>query len=435
MTYDSQIIDSVFSAHGIAAGVADAFQTATQTWYTIGRSAAQRIDPILNLVKELDDTLTRAHGKDCMVRFDSRPLRMSVPRQDAQPLLLASLLAQWARKGTQFADNRLLTVLGEAVTTAIKPYAIDLSGSSNPHVFVAGTTGSGKTNAIAQMVLSTCYLYSPAQLQLVMVDPKGFDRNGVALPELDALPQLVTPTVTEPEKAVEALRWAVAEMDRRKAEADYYAPRLLVVVDELADLMAVAGAEVEAALTRILQVGRGTGVHVIAATQKPTSAIVGSLVKANFPARYVGKVTGKVDANVAADMPGCGAERSAGRGDFVLVRSGEFTRIQAYFVPKADGPQFAQAIRDRWQGVKPAARQMSLPQAEPSQNVQAEPMPGALLSVFEEYAQSDGTLARGGLARAIAAISPDNPPAGGPPYYAAKTKVENHLLTYLQSDS
>lgn len=347
---EARIINTTFQAHGIACNVQappHTFQTATHRFFALQAGPTQRIAKVQGLAGELDEVLTQARGESVAVRFGLAPLVLSVPRPDPKPQSLAQVFARWNRKPVQVAGDRLYTLLGESIVGRnVKMQLLDLSSPNTPHLFTAGTTGSGKTNAIAQMVLSTAYMHTPAQVRMVLIDPKGVDRTGVALPELDGLPHLLRPTITDMGEAVGVLRWLVDEMDRRTEAKDAAAVRLLLVIDELADMVAQSGEAVGESLDRLLAKGRGVGIHVIAATQKPTAAILGSVVKANFPARMVGKVNGKVDANVAAQRPGSEAERSAGRGDFVLVL-GDFRRVQAYHVPKADVAGWVNAIAKR----------------------------------------------------------------------------------------
>lgn len=349
----ARTIQNTFNAYDIDCTVQEppqTFQTSTHVFFGLQKGYAQKVAHITGLRSELDEVLTAAVGQSVAVRFGLAPLSLSIPRPDARPQNLAQVFARWSRTPVHVEGDRLLTLLGEGINgRKVKMQLLDLASPNTPHVFVAGTTGSGKTNAIAQMVLATAYLHTPAQVGMILIDPKGIDRTGAALPELDGLPHLLRSTITDMVEAVSVLRWLVAEMDRRVDTQDVTAMRLLMVVDELADLVTVGGHVVNDAMARILAKGRGVGIHVIGATQKPTADILGSVVKANFPVRFVGRVNGKIDANVAAQRPGSEAERSAGRGDFVLV-TGDFRRVQAYHVPKADVAGWVSAIRKRHAG-------------------------------------------------------------------------------------
>jgi S-DNA-T family DNA segregation ATPase FtsK/SpoIIIE len=165
---------------------------------------------------------------------------------------------------------------------------------------------------------------------MVMIDPKGRGISG-----LGDLPHLMEPVATQVDDALPALRRLVAEMERRDRLARCE-PRLVVALDELADLVMVGGREMEALLTRLTQRGREAGIHLIACTQKPTAAAIGSLIKSNFPVRLVGAVPSPEDAKVAAGIAGTGAEHLLGRGDFLLVAKGQVTRFQAAYTADAE---------------------------------------------------------------------------------------------------
>jgi S-DNA-T family DNA segregation ATPase FtsK/SpoIIIE len=191
----------------------------------------------------------------------------------------------------------------------------------------------------------------------------------------------VHPVIHEPEEALGALAWAVEEMERRdrvwarekidrgkrekgkkgrKGEEGQRWPRLVVFIDELADLMLVAGDEAEASLTRLVQRGREAGIHVVACTQKPTAGVIGSLVKANFPCRIVGRVTDTNDAYVASGISGTGAERLLGKGDFLVVAGGDVARMQGAYISEAE-------VRDlvtRLRGGRPVSGEASTPASE-----------------------------------------------------------------------
>lgn len=223
-----------------------------------------------------------------------------------------------------------MSIVGEANSyNRADTILLDLLNPNSPHVLLAGTTGSGKTNLLATLILSLAVLHDPQQLVLVLLDPKGID-----LLDFNGLPHLACPVVTEPVASVQTLAQVLVELEQRK-RSGVFSPRIVVFIDELAD---VAGPQVEANIKRLLQIGRGLGVHVIGATQKPLASVIGSLVKANFPVRIVGKVASLDDAKVAAGIPGTGAERLPGKGAMVLLRGGEIKCLQAYHLPKSQIP-------------------------------------------------------------------------------------------------
>jgi S-DNA-T family DNA segregation ATPase FtsK/SpoIIIE len=210
----------------------------------------------------------------------------------------------------------------------------DISGQSivgaldkMPHLLVAGQTGSGKSVMINALLTSLLYRNSPADLKLILVDPKQ-----VEMAPYQDIPHLLTPVITEPEKCISALKWAVAEMERRYGElatakkrniAEYNEmkkeagmPYIVIVIDELADLMMMAARDVEALIVRIAQKARAVGIHLVLATQRPSVDVITGLIKANVPARIAFTVASQVDSRTIID--GVGAEKLLGMGDMLF---------------------------------------------------------------------------------------------------------------------
>jgi S-DNA-T family DNA segregation ATPase FtsK/SpoIIIE len=222
-----------------------------------------------------------------------------------------------------------------------KPIIVDLA--QMPHLLIAGKTGSGKSVGMNAFLCSLLWNNSPEDLKLILIDPKR-----VELKRYDKLPHLLTPVIVEPEKSVSALAWAVAEMNRRYkmlAEGgvvnlseynekfpEKKEPRIVIVIDELADLMMVAGKDVEAAVVRIAQLARAVGMHLMVATQRPSVDVVTGLIKANLPARIAFRVSSQIDSRTIID--GMGAEGLLGLGDMLYLdgNSGNLTRIQGIYI-------------------------------------------------------------------------------------------------------
>lgn len=227
----------------------------------------------------------------------------------------------------------------------------DVSGKSMvadlakmPHLLIAGATGSGKSVGLNSFLISFLYNNSPKDLKFIMIDPKQ-----VELSTYNGLPHLLTPVITDPEKAATALRWAVAEMNRRykvcaeaghRNIADYNAdrktaekmPKIVIVIDELADLMMQAQKEVEASICRIAQMARAVGMHLIVATQRPSVDVITGLIKANIPARIAFTVASGVDSRTILDTNG--AEDLLGSGDMLYLSGtmGKPIRVQGIYV-------------------------------------------------------------------------------------------------------
>ncbi len=207
------------------------------------------------------------------------------------------------------------------------PLLIRLPSADVAHVLVAGMTGSGKTMLLQAIILSLTMLNEPREVGMVLMDPKGS-----AFRVFDGAPHLSRPVIREVDEGKEALASLTRLMEQRGGLGRTEGPHVVVVIDELADLLMTGGSELQGALTRLVQRGRGAGIHVVAATQKPTASVVGSLMKANFPVRLVGRVMSAMDARVASGWSGTGAERLEGRGDFIAVAEGRLTRFQGAYV-------------------------------------------------------------------------------------------------------
>lgn len=240
-------------------------------------------------------------------------------------------------------DSNLRFPIGRDV--AGKPIVGDLAAM--PHLLIAGSTGSGKSVGMNALLMSLIYQNGPEDLKLIMIDPKR-----VELDLYNGIPHLLTPVITEPEKAAIALRWTVAEMTRRykllssarqRNIADYMAamgpddvgerlPKIVVVIDELADLMMTAKNEVEASICRIAQMARAVGIHLVIATQRPSVDVITGLIKANIPSRISFAVSSQIDSRTILDA--IGAEDLLGRGDMLYLPGGmsKPLRVQGIFV-------------------------------------------------------------------------------------------------------
>jgi len=257
---------------------------------------------------------------------------IEVPNDKSELVLLRDILE--TREYIE-DDEPLKLALGKDISG--RPIITDLG--KMPHLLIAGATGSGKTVCINCIISSLLFNSTPEELKFLMIDPKR-----VELMMFEGIPHLVSPIVTSSKKAAAALNWVVSEMERRyevfagkgvrnitaykerKAQDDEPLPYIIVIVDELADLMIVAQQDVETAITRIAQLARAAGIHMILATQRPSVNVVTGVVKANFPARISFKVASKVDSRTVLDANG--AEKLLGRGDMLLMEPGESSLIR-----------------------------------------------------------------------------------------------------------
>jgi S-DNA-T family DNA segregation ATPase FtsK/SpoIIIE len=224
------------------------------------------------------------------------------------------------------AKSKLTLPLGRDV--AGKPIVAELDNM--PHLLIAGATGSGKSVSMNSFLISLLYQNSPKDLKMIMIDPKR-----VELAYYNSIPHLLTPVIQDPEKAAIALRWVVSEMVRRYGELSNHKvrnikefneldgiskmPKIIVIIDELADLMMAAGKEVEASICRIAQMARAVGIHLIIATQRPSVDVITGLIKANVPTRISFAVASSIDSRTILD--GIGAEDLIGKGDMLYMSS------------------------------------------------------------------------------------------------------------------
>lgn len=317
LEYQADRIEAVLQQHHVTAQVTGGTVTPRWVRFQVLPAVGTRISSICNLSEELAAALDVTSVR---VARQGAAVNIEVPREDAQPVRLLPL---W--QGLKDVPPVTATL---GLTDDGAPLLIRLSSPDVAHILVSGTTGSGKTALMRTIVLSLVMRHQNGGLALVLIDPKG----GLAFGPFDGLPHLARPVIREVAAAREALRSLVRLMEQRarRGESD---PAVVVVIDELVDLLMVdRSGETEHCITRLAQRGREAGIHLIAATQKPTAAAVGTLVKANFPVRLVGKVASAEDARVASGWKGSGAERLLGRGDFVAVAEGQLFRFQAAYV-------------------------------------------------------------------------------------------------------
>ncbi len=274
---------------------------------------------------------------------------IEVPNVKAATVRMHSLLnsKQWKAQSSPLAFTVGKDIAGE-------PVIADLDNM--PHLLIAGATGSGKSVMINSLLTSFLYRNSPADLKLILVDPKQ-----VELKLYDGMPHLLTPVITEPDKCISALKWAVAEMERRynklseankrnigaynKLKKEEGMPYIVIVIDELADLMSVAARDVEALIVRLAQKARAVGIHLVLATQRPSVDVITGLIKANVPARIAFTVAQQVDSRTILDQGG--AEKLLGQGDMLYMtpRLPKPKRIQGAFIDEDEVDAVTNHIR------------------------------------------------------------------------------------------
>ena len=323
LDWQAGAIEAILASHNVPAWVVGGRVTSRFIRFDVSADPSVRIRQVTQLGEELALHLGVV---SCQVYRHRGHLRVEIPRPGGQVVRCVPLCETLARHRPRPAPcSALLGLDGEG-----SPLLLHLPSPDVSHALVAGTTGSGKTALTRTMLVSLARLNPRRGLGMVLIDPKGRGLSG-----LRDLPHLVEPVVTRVDDALPVLRRLVGEMERRDRVARCE-PRLVVALDELADLMLVGGREMETLLTRLTQRGREAGIHLVACTQKPTAAAIGSLIKSNFPVRLVGAVPSPEDAKVAAGIAATGAERLLGRGDFLLVAKGQVTRFQAAYAADAE---------------------------------------------------------------------------------------------------
>jgi S-DNA-T family DNA segregation ATPase FtsK/SpoIIIE len=288
---------------------------------------------------------------------------IQIPNPNREGISLRELLESDAYQGSA---SKLTVALGKTIHG--EPFMADLV--TMPHLLIAGSTGTGKSVGLNAMLTSMLYRATPDEIRLILIDPKRLE-----LGMYDDIPHLMTPVVVDPKKASNALRWAVREMEERyktlaafgvrnieqynrnlrqmvenkelpdSAERPRPLPFIVVVVDELADLMMVAGNEVEESIARLAQMARAVGIHLILATQRPSVDVITGLIKANLPARISFRVSSKIDSRTILD--GNGAEQLLGRGDMLFLppASSQKLRLHGPYISEQESARLASFLR------------------------------------------------------------------------------------------
>ena len=348
---NAQIIKDTFANFNIEVEMEGANVGPRVTQYTLKPPSSTRLNKITALDSNLALDLA-AHS----IRMEApipgkRAVGIEVPNIKPAIVRLSSLLqsSQWREQ-----KGPMTFAIGRDIAGV--PIVADLA--KMPHLLVAGQTGSGKSVMINDIITSMLYRNSPADLKLILVDPKQ-----VEMAPYQDIPHLLTPVINEPEKCISALKWAVAEMERRlktMAEvgkrniAEYNAlkkeegmPYIVIVIDELADLMMMAARDVEALVVRIAQKARAAGIHLILATQRPSVDVITGLIKANVPARIAFTTASGVDSKTIID--GVGAEKLLGQGDMLLLTADmpKPKRVQAAFISDDETQKVTDFIRSQ----------------------------------------------------------------------------------------
>lgn len=345
------IIQKTLSNFGVEVSMGDVNVGPTVTQYTLKPDEGVKLTKITTLDKDLALSLA-AHPIRIEAPIPGKSLvGVEVPNKASAIVRLRAILETETWKNRR---SNLSIVLG--LDVAGHPQIADIT--KMPHLLIAGATGSGKSVCINTLILSLLYQNTPQQLKMILVDPKR-----VELSPYNAVPHLLTPVVVEPDKTVSALKWAVAEMEQRykilqqagkRNITEYNAtkgkegmPYIVIVIDELADLMAVAASEVESLICRLAQMARAVGMHLVVATQRPSVDVITGLIKANIPTRIAFSVASQVDSRTILDQSG--AEKLLGMGDmlFVSADTPKPKRIQGSLVVEKEVKGITDFLKDQ----------------------------------------------------------------------------------------
>jgi S-DNA-T family DNA segregation ATPase FtsK/SpoIIIE len=348
--HNIEVIEGTLSSFGVAARVRGVNSGASVTQYELEPAKGVPVRKITALQNDLALSLAAPLRIQAPIPGKSA-VGIEVPNKASALVTLREIIQS---AGFQSASTVLAMPIGSDVSG--QPIVGDLSRM--PHVLIAGATGSGKSVCVNALLAGFMLRNTPDQLRLVLIDPKR-----VEMSMYKDLPHLLVPVVTEADHAVAALRWAVTEMENRyklfashsvRNIAGFNArapemgldpvPYIVIVIDELADLMMVAGNEVEELICRVAQLARAVGIHLVVATQRPSADIITGLIKANIPSRIAFAVSSGIDSRVVLDETG--AEKLLGRGDmlYLPVDAGKATRIQGVMVSDKE----LEIIVDHW---------------------------------------------------------------------------------------
>lgn len=376
---NANMLEKVLGDFGVKGKIVEINPGPVVTLYALEPAAGTKSSRVIGLADDIARSLSAVSARIAIVSGQNA-IGIELPNSTRQTVFLREVFEAEAFKGTKAT---LPLSLGKDL--AGNPFVIDLA--KTPHLLVAGTTGSGKSVGINAMILSLLYKFKPDECKFIMIDPKMLE-----LSVYQDIPHLLSPVVTEPKKAVIALKWVVKEMEARyklmsslgvrnifgynekiveaiKQNKDLFhevqtgfnqelgtaniekiplpkkaMPFIVVIVDEMADLMLVAGKEIETSVQRLAQMARAAGIHIILATQRPSVDVITGVIKANFPSRISFQVTSKIDSRTILGEQG--AEQLLGMGDMLyMAGGGKITRVHGPFVSDAEVERVAAFVR------------------------------------------------------------------------------------------
>ena len=377
---NARLLETVLGEFGVKGQIDQIRPGPVVTLYELVPAAGVKSSRVISLSDDIARSMSARSARVSVVQ-GRNAIGIELPNQRRETVYLRDLLSSSEYEKT---GPSIPMALGESIGG--EPYIADLA--KMPHLLIAGTTGSGKSVGVNAMILSILYRLPPDQCRFIMIDPKMLE-----LSVYDGIPHLLAPVVTDPKKAIVALKWTVKEMENRyrlmskigvrniggyndrareaAAKGEHFErtvqtgfddagrpiyeseklrpepmPYLVVVIDEVADLMMVAGKDIEGAVQRLAQMARAAGIHLIMATQRPSVDVITGTIKANFPTRISFQVTSKIDARTILGEQG--AEQLLGQGDMLyMAGGGRVTRLHGPFVSDQEVEDVAKFLRDQ----------------------------------------------------------------------------------------
>ena len=345
---DEKILEKILLDFGVEGEVKKVSQGPVVTLYEFEPAPGVKVSKIINLSEDIARNTSSESARIATIPGSST-IGIELPKPQRENVFLSEVISD---KGFKKKDTNLPIALGKSISGL--PITGDLS--TMPHLLIAGTTGSGKSVCINTIILSLLYKHSPEKCKFILIDPKMLE-----LSTYEGIPHLLCPVITEAKKAASVLGWVVKEMENRYKlmtkvgvrNIDGYnekhkisMPYIVVIVDEMSDLMLVAGKDIENYIQKLSQMARAAGIHIIMATQRPSVDVITGTIKANFPTRISFQVTSKIDSRTILGEQG--AEQLLGKGDMLYMTSANrMTRIHAPFVSEKEIEKINNFLRNQ----------------------------------------------------------------------------------------
>ncbi len=349
---NQQRLEDALRSFGVDAHIVNVVRGPAITRYELELEQGVKLNKITNLSDDIALALGAKSVRVAPIPGKISTVGIEVPNRSVTPVAIREVLSSAAFTGSK-------SKVSFAVGKDIAGNCIVGDIARMPHMLIAGTTGSGKSVCTNSLIVSLLYKATPEEVRLIMVDPKM-----VELAPYNGIPHLLIPVVTDPKKAAGALQWAVNEMMKRyrmfsevgakdlvsynnhaRKDGRETMPQIVVVIDELADLMVVAAKEVEESICRVAQMGRAAGMHLVVATQRPSSDVITGLMKANIPSRIAFAVDGAINSRIILDASG--AEKLVGKGDMLYAPLGQDRlRVQGCFISEEEVANVVEFVKE-----------------------------------------------------------------------------------------